>query len=357
MPRGNAALHAPLINEAPPGPRRFAAYRRLSWSLVAVLAAIAVGAAIATHLAMAAHVAGLIRRAAWLLPLLVAWHLGQLFLAALGWRCLLAAPPTGIGGFWRLRIVREGIDSLLPVAQVGGELVGSRLLARRGMTLGGAGASVIVDVSLEVSTQLVFLLSGLACLGLMNGHADGAASMKLVLAVAVGAVGIGLAQAGGGLRALEALSDKIVRRWPALGDVSLLGLHEAARVIYGRHIGVVLSLIWHGLAWLLGTMETFIVLRAMGLGVTPAQAFVIESLGMAARSAGFAIPAALGAQEGGFVLAAAAVGVAAPAALALSLTKRLREIAGGLIGLTLWRLEAARGQVAIAAPLPQTGPG
>ena len=37
--------------------------------------------------------------------------------------------------FYRLRLVREGIDSLLPVAQVGGELVGAQLLARTGMSL------------------------------------------------------------------------------------------------------------------------------------------------------------------------------------------------------------------------------
>ncbi len=323
--------------------------RRVFWLLVVWLAAVAVGAAIFTHLDMAARVAGLIRRALWLLPLLVAWHLGQLFLAALGWRCLPAAPPCGLAAFWRLRIVREGIDSLLPVAQVGGEMVGSRLLARRGMTLGSAGASVVVDVGLEVSTQLLFLLAGLTWLGLRHGGGVGSWT-KLVLAVGVAALGVGLAQAGGGLRLLEALSDRIGRRWPALGDVSLQGLHAAVAAIYRRRSGVGQSLGWHFLAWVLGTMETFLVLHAMGLAVSPAQAFVIESLGMAGRSAGFAIPAALGAQEGGFVLAAAAVGVAAPAALALSLTKRLREIGGGLIGLLLWRLEAARPAVLTAAP-------
>ena len=78
-------------------------------------------------------------------------------------------------------------------------------------------------------------------------------------------------------------------------------------------------------------------LNALGVPVTPLQAFTVESLGMAARSAGFAIPAALGAQEGGFVLAAVAVGLPAGPALALSLVKRIREVSVGLIGLAMWR--------------------
>ncbi|MGI4978736.1 MAG: hypothetical protein ACRYG6_17490, partial [Janthinobacterium lividum] len=75
------------------------------------------------------------------------------------------------------------------------------------------------------------------------------------------------------------------------------------------------------------------------------QALVVESLGMAARSAGFALPGAIGVQEGGFVLAAAAAGLSGAAGmatgigvgLALSLIKRLREIAAGMLGLALWR--------------------
>jgi hypothetical protein len=63
---------------------------------------------------------------------------------------------------------------------------------------------------------------------------------------------------------------------------------------------------------------------------------------MAARSAGFAVPGALGLQEGGFALAAIAVGLPPGPALALSLVKRLREITVGIIGLTLWRLDAGR---------------
>lgn len=287
-------------------------------------------------------VAHLLRAALWLLPCLVALHLGQLLLAAIAWRCLVPGTRVPVAVFYRLRIAREGIDSLLPVAQVGGEIIGARLLARYDTKLSRAGASVVVDVTIELSTAVMFLMAGLASLSLVGEPSWRASWLRLLVAAATTVLGCVLALRFGLLRVLEALSMRIAQRWPRLGGVSLAGLQHAASEIY-RAPGLMLSgTLLHLAAWALGSVETWGVLHAIGVRVTPAQAFVIESLGMAARSAGFAIPAALGAQEGGFVLAAAAVGVGAWPALALSLVKRLREVLVGLIGIGLWRLEAGR---------------
>jgi len=122
----------------------------------------------------------------------------------------------------------------------------------------------------------------------------------------------------------------------------LAGLHEAALDFYRQPAAIWGCVGLHIPAWALGTIESWAVLNVLGVTVTPLQALVIESLGMAARSAGFAIPAALGVQEGGFVLAAAAVGVPVAPALALSLIKRAREVSVGLIGIALWRWNARR---------------
>jgi hypothetical protein len=84
------------------------------------------------------------------------------------------------------------------------------------------------------------------------------------------------------------------------------------------------------------------VLSALGLDVGPVQALIVESLGMGARSAGFAIPGALVVQETGFALAAAAAGLPESAGLSLSLVKRVREVAVGLLGLCLWWVERRR---------------
>jgi len=363
------------------------------WALVSVQ-----GAAVAVRADLA--------RAAWLLPWLVALHLGQLLLSAGAWHGLLPlrsasarasasrplpaglllpglrpcppAPPS-LALFWRLRVVREGIDSLLPVAQVGGEIVAARLLGRLGLSAPLAAASIVVDVTVELLTQVAFLVAGLLALAALPGGSPvrpGAVpwgtTAWLLPAVGGMAMLLVLAQRFGALRGLELVARAVSRHVPGLGD--LAGLQEEARAIYRRGRGLRRGAALHALAWLLGTVETWAVLHALGLGATPQPALVVESLGMAARSAGFALPGAIGVQEGGFILAVAAAGLPGLAAclphaacahaaahagragpgllgagvtglatagvavgLSLSLLKRLREIGTGLIGVALWR--------------------
>lgn len=65
-----------------------------------------------------------------------------------------------------------------------------------------------------------------------------------------------------------------------------------------------------------------------------------ESLGQAVRAAAFAVPGALGVQEGGYVVLGGALGIPPDTCLALSLAKRAREILLGLPGLLAWRADA-----------------
>ena len=60
--------------------------------------------------------------------------------------------------------IREAINRLLPVANIGGELVGVRLLSRGGVGGTTAAASVIIEMLLNVVAQYVFLTLGVAWL-------------------------------------------------------------------------------------------------------------------------------------------------------------------------------------------------
>ena len=273
--------------------------------------------------------------ALWLLPALVALHLAQLLLSARGWQLLV--PGAGLLRCYRLRIVREGIDSLLPVAQVGGEIVGARLLARSGPAIGVSAASVVVDVTVEFLTQLVFLLAGIAALAVVSPAGGWQGWIGAAILTAAAACGLLAAQRFGVLRLLETLTGQIAARWPGLG--SLTGISEAAAGMYRRRAALLRACLLHLVAWLLGSIESWAVLGAFGWPVSPLQALAVEALGMAARSAGFAVPGALVVQETGFALAAAAVGLPETTGIALSLVKRVREISVGLIGLALWHLE------------------
>jgi putative membrane protein len=255
--------------------------------------------------------------------------------------------PIGLAGFFRLRLMREGLNTLLPLAHVGGEVVAAQVMARAGIPAAVAAAGMVVDLTVEVCAQLAFLVAGCVMLAALAG--TGAAWLwggSLGLA-ALGAGSLALAQRLGGLRLLETVVHGIGRRLPALlPSGGLNGLEAEALAIYRRRDRLFMAFCLQGIAWVLGTAETWLVLHALGLDASAGQAFVVESLGMAARSAGFAVPGALAIQEGGFVLAAAAVGLAGTAALSLSLVKRVRELVIGLAGLACWRLarNARRGR-------------
>jgi hypothetical protein len=76
-------------------------------------------------------------------------------------------------------------------------------------------------------------------------------------------------------------------------------------------------------------------------------ALMLESLGQAIRGAAFAIPGALGVQEGGYLLLAPLAGLPPDAALALSLAKRARELLLGVPGLLYLHLCSRTGRGAV----------
>ena len=76
---------------------------------------------------------------------------------------------------------------------------------------------------------------------------------------------------------------------------------------------------------------------------------MLESLGQAVRAGAFAVPGALGVQEGGYVMLGRVVGLGPETALALSLAKRVRELVLGIPGLIAWQLDARGDRAASAA--------
>jgi putative membrane protein len=276
--------------------------------------------------------------ALWALPLAIVIHLVQLFLSSNAWRGIFTEPRPHLLTYFRLRLIREGVDSLFPVAQMGGEVIAARILAQRDIPASQAGASVIVDVTLEVLAQAAFVVIGIAVLTIISGD-DRSLEWIGTMATALLAGGsFVLAQRLGALRVLEIVVERIAGQFPALAGKSLAGLHDAAQAFYRQKAALFRSFLFHLASWCLGALETWIILHALGLPADIPQALVVESLGMAARSAGFAIPGALAVQEGGFVLAVLSVGLPDSAGLALSLVKRAREVLVGIAGVALLRV-------------------
>ncbi len=255
-----------------------------------------------------------------------------------------------------LRWVRESVNVLLPVAQVGGEIVGARLLTFFGVSGSLSSASVLVDLLAQTATQFVFTVLGLVFLVSVGGADTLVRWVAFGLALMAPAlVGFYAAQRYGGVRLIELLAKRFFNdpQWAALG--SLQAMSDRLVEIYRkpRRLAAVFGL--HMAIWFFGVLEIWTALRFMGHPVPYSTALVIESLGQAVRGAAFVVPGGIGVQEGGFVALCAAFGIPAPTAVALSLVKRFPEVALGLPGLFVWqwlesrRLFASKG----VAPGPQ----
>ena len=106
---------------------------------------------------------------------------------------------------------------------------------------------------------------------------------------------------------------------------------------YSRRRMLLRSVTWHLAGWFVGAIEVWVVLNFMGYQIDYGDAVIIESLMHAVRGAAFAVPGALGAQEGGLIVLCAIFGVPPEAALALSLVKRIPDLVIGVPGLIAWQ--------------------
>ena len=271
-------------------------------------------------------------------------HLAQVICSAAAWRQVAGPGRPTFGFYCVLRWIREAVNNLLPVAQIGGEFVAARLLQRRAVPLASAIAGTVADLTMEMVSQILFTLLGLGLLlhSVGGGGLASTAVSFVVIAVLVAAAFLG-AQWFGLALVFEKGLMRIGRSLGWAGSAQVEGLHQALLSCYRRPRRVLLSLGWHSLSWLLGGVEVCVALHFLGHDTSLSNGMVIESLGQALKTAGFAVPGALGVQEGGYIVICQAFNLSPEVAIALSLMKRLREVALGVPGLVAWRIMGGRG--------------
>src|ERR1700730_18539643 len=119
----------------------------------------------------------------WQLLWLVPYRTLFFLLYAAGWLILLRpydpAHRAGLGYLFWVTTVREAVDRLLPVASVGGGVVGVRLLRWRGLAAAPIGASVIIEMVLTLI--VVYLFTAIGLLMLVEFSATGQEYRRLLL--------------------------------------------------------------------------------------------------------------------------------------------------------------------------------
>lgn len=266
-------------------------------------------------------------------------HLVPLLLDAAAIRVLEVHPGrAALRAAVQVRWVGESANSLLPAGQIGGPLLMIRQLMQRGASAPAAVAAITVSTTLQVFAQAAFALMGVAVMGT---HLAGMSASGPRTAVLVAIIGLllpmgvfYLLQRRGLFTGITRMGQRLAgaRDWSQLARHAQ-GIDAALADTYRRRARLMQSFALSLVGWIAGTAEVWLVLRLLDSTVSWGDALMLESLGQAIRGAAFAIPGALGVQEGGYLLLAPLAQLRPEVALALSLAKRARELLLGIPGL------------------------
>jgi glycosyltransferase 2 family protein len=311
-----------------------------SFSIVALLSGLLIGTLIVAHFGVAAVGAA---------SLAVGWtgffvinllHASIIALCGAAWLWLL--PPPERGSPWSCiwgRFVRDAGSELLPLSQIGGLVMGARAASLFGLPGRMAAASSVVDATMELSAQLAFAVVALAILAALHPEAWFIRGFAVALAGAICITVLFVALQRRGIAVLERVAERLTRQWTGnvQGPTSVGALQAAIHRIYRRRPALFGSFFLHLLCWVASAVEAWIALRFIGNPLALAPVIAIEGLLYAARAMAFAVPAALGIQEGAYVILGGLFGLSPDVALALSLLKRARALLLGLPALLIWQ--------------------
>jgi putative membrane protein len=271
------------------------------------------------------------------LALIILIHLPVIFLMGLAWWCIGRHP--GVLAFTAARLGRDAVAEILPLSQLGGFLAGARLITRAGLGAANAAFSLFADLIAEFAAKLIYTLLGLTILAALLPGAGLIRSFSIALGMVLAAFVAAVLFYRKFKPNLVHLAARVMQRFAGPQDGATIHVFASRRLLA--------SLVIHLGCWLFGAVEAWITLRLMGIAVSGAQAFVIDSLATAFRSLGFLMPASLGVQEAGYILVSALFGLSPATAVAFSLARRARDIVIGLMGLLVWQKMELRRPTAI----------
>jgi putative membrane protein len=302
------------------------------------------GIALLTALVVHSDVSGMLQtalRGGWQLLWLIPYRTVYFLLYAAGWRILLRPYDpdrrAGMGYLLWVTTVREAIDRLLPVASVGGAVAGVRLLGWREIPAPAAAATVIMEILLTIIASWLFAVVGVALL--MKFDAAAADYKRVILALLLCVpIPLVLAKMLGTGSLFGRLQSLIVRfAGVQIPPAGAQALDSAVHASLRRVNSLVAAGALQFAALVSGSVEIWFALRLFGQPVGVAEALILESMVQAFRHVAFVVPASLGVQETVLVVFGHTLGVGAETAIAVSLVKRLREVAYGVASLVSWQ--------------------
>jgi uncharacterized protein (TIRG00374 family) len=255
---------------------------------------------------------------------------------------LLALPSVRFGAraltrMWRVRLVGEAFNSVMPAAGLGGEPVKAVLLkSRYGVGYHQAAASIVLGRTINMLALTVFLATAFAVMAAspsLSAAFRGAGLVGLVVFLSATALLLAVqwwrlpSRAGGWLQRWHS-GQRLARALDHIREVEDLFLQFYARHRARLLGGVALAVV----QWFVGSLEVYAATVFLGHPVALHDAVMIEAVTQLVRAGAFFIPGNLGAQEGAFVVMCAAVTGSPTLGLSVAVVRRFRELVYILLG-------------------------
>jgi uncharacterized protein (TIRG00374 family) len=280
-----------------------------------------------------------IRLAGWGLVLTISLEAFARFANTLGWWVTLGhyGDRVTMRELFGARVAGEAIDYLTP-SQVGGQFV-MAMMVRRKLDM-AAGLSTAVVASLcEMVGQVVFIVLAL------TPSLDMVPAARHLFWPVVGGFALALALIAGYLLVqirspftyLLRFAAKLPLRFEtAQYEESAAEADTILRDFYARHHArLFASSLFYVIAWALGPVEIYILLRLLHVRASFEVALLVEAVGMLIERATFLLPAKLVSQEGGKALIFALLGYPASIGFAIGFLRRIKEMAWVLFGMAI----------------------
>ena len=265
---------------------------------------------------------------------------------------------AGLGGSWRMllrsrqkgsfllcvwgRAVRDATGEFLPFSQVGGFVIGARVMTLGGVAAADAAASTLGDITTEFLAQLVFVGAGLVILSRKVPGSELLLPVAIGLAVAV-ALGVGLivAQRGAGAKLFRGLALRIAGTTGNGAVDNVQRLQKSLDGMYTQHHRLAWASLFHLVCWFGTGTASYIGFQALGVKLSWLDAVCIEAMLHAIMALAFFIPGRVGVQEAAYTLLGGLFGIPPDIALSLSLLRRARDFIIAVPVLIVWQgLEA-----------------
>ena len=274
-----------------------------------------------------------------LLTLPIVWA-PCLLAAAISWRMLFPKDHTpNFGTILKALWIGRAINTLLPVATIGGEIAKARLVTVWGTRGTDASASVLVDKTVQAMAVAVWAFIGtLLLIHLAIDDQLAIAAMLGITALAAGLLGFILVQHAGMVGFMASAVGKFVSSdgWEEITN-NAQEVDALVREIYSDYHCVIISTLWRTFGLMLQTSEVWLGCYLLGFPISFIEALMLKSLTATISDIAFFIPNAYGVQEGGYVMLGALLGMTADLALAVSLATRIRELVVDIPGLVVWQ--------------------